>query len=97
MEQVAHQGYMEVICVPVVIFKEGVFVKKLLGRVLMLSVSCIDKHWSEAQVISFCVPCTFLLQVSGNPFNLTSDDEDAVVVSTEGVEGVAIAFSLVEG
>jgi hypothetical protein len=35
--------------------------------------------------------------MSGNSLNLASYDEDGILISTEGIEGIGIALSLVEG
>src|SRR5574344_2171956 len=97
MVEVTDKGYMEVGSIPVVVFKERVFIQQLLCGVFMLSVSCVYKDRFEAEIVSLCILGTGFIQVSCNPFDLTSDDEYSVVVSTEGVEGVAITLSLVEG
>ena len=94
--QVADKGDVKIRGVPAVVLEEGELVQQFLCGMLVLSVSGVDEGRGVGQAVAPCVGRAFLSEVAADALDLAADDEDAVVVAAEGVEGVGVAFALVE-
>ena len=95
--EIAHQRHMNGIEAHAVVLQEAEFIQQLLCGVFVLPVSRVDKRRGVGETVALCVNGGLLGEQLGQTFDGAANDENAVLIAGNGIEGIRIGFPLVDG